>query len=271
MPSSEQSKDKLLQRALIRVLRPMVRLLLANGMAYNDFASLARSIFVEVAHKEMVKPGRKQSLSNVAVVTGIHRHEVKRLLESPPHQQDPALKHNRAARVIAGWRSDPDYSDKTGPFALDRETDFKTLIQRYSGDITSRAIIEELMRIGAIKQNDDNTISLIVPAYLPILGDEELVEIFGDSVADLISTFEFNMSTSSENRRLQMTAIQDNLPNEVMEDVEAMISARSMKFLTELNTAFQTQDRDSNPNLAGTGRNRAGVGLYFFREKLKDD
>jgi len=65
-----------------------------------------------------------------------------------------------------------------------------------------------------------------------------------------------------------MSVVYDNLPNEVLKNVEIISRDRALSFLTELNHFFETQDRNSNPELKGKGRNRAGIGLYYFQQPI---
>jgi Family of unknown function (DUF6502) len=68
-----------LHAAVLRVLRPLVRLLLHHGVPYETFADLARWVYVDGAYKEFALANRKQSTSRVSVITGLNRKEVARL------------------------------------------------------------------------------------------------------------------------------------------------------------------------------------------------
>ncbi|MEA3232214.1 MAG: DUF6502 family protein, partial [Thermodesulfobacteriota bacterium] len=60
---------KRLSAAVIRLLRPLVRILLRNGVSYRTFSDLAKWVYVDVASKEFGIKGRKQSTSRISVVT----------------------------------------------------------------------------------------------------------------------------------------------------------------------------------------------------------
>ena len=259
-----------LVRALTRLLRPLVRLLLRHGVACDDFVDVVRKSYVSVAEQEFPPPGRKQSLTNIALVTGIHRHEVKRLMQESSDNAPPVPRHNRAARVINGWLTDPDFSTDGVARVLNIHTGFKKVVSRYSGDITPRPILDELLRVGAIKRVDNESLQLIVTAYVPHDSDADMLHIFGDCVADLITTASYNLEAESDTQRLQLSVVHDNLPDNVLANLESVSRDKSIAFLRDMNQFFETQDRDSNPNVQGSGRNRAGIGLYFFREELDE-
>ncbi|MGD8812541.1 MAG: DUF6502 family protein, partial [Thioalkalispiraceae bacterium] len=129
--------SKILSAAMLRLLRPLVRLLLRHGVSYGTFADLAKWVFVDVADKEFAVPGKKQTTSRVSVLTGLSRKEVARVqaIETP---DDEAIEqqYNRAARVISGWVRDAAFNDLEGKparLALDGENSFAALVKKYSG------------------------------------------------------------------------------------------------------------------------------------------
>ena len=91
---------KAMSLAVSKVLRPLIRILLRNGVAFGVFAELAKWIYVDVAMQEHPIEGRKQSTSRVSILTGLSRKEVKRLKEIVrPENTENDNKYNRAARI----------------------------------------------------------------------------------------------------------------------------------------------------------------------------
>ena len=111
-------------------------------------------------------------------------------------------KYNRLSRVIAGWRRDPDFRDKRGGAAsLDIKGDglaFSELVRRYSGDMTPRAMLDELLRVDAVKLLRVGRVKLLVRSYLPGSGDEVKIQILGTDVGHLISTIDHNLQIEPE-------------------------------------------------------------------------
>lgn len=50
---------------------------------------------------------------------------------------------------------------------------FSELVKRYSGDIPVRAVLDELLRVGAVKQLRDGRICLLSRGYIPQKGSAE--------------------------------------------------------------------------------------------------
>ncbi|HEY6072929.1 MAG TPA: DUF6502 family protein, partial [Anaerolineales bacterium] len=73
-----------LSAAITSLLRPLVRILLRNGIPYGAFADLSKRVYVEIATQEFAIAGRKQSKSRVSILTGLSRKEVLRVKRLPP-------------------------------------------------------------------------------------------------------------------------------------------------------------------------------------------
>jgi len=273
MPSTPAAA---LAAAILRLLRPLVRICLRNGLPYGAFADLVKRVYVEVAGDEFSLPGRKQSVSRISVITGLSRKEVSRVRGiATPDDAVAVERYNRAARVISGWVRDPAFTEPAGgPARLPVEGDgssFATLVRRFSGDVPPRAILDELVRVGAAELLDDATVRLLARAYLPATGEVEKLAILGADTADLITTIDHNLQASAEEALLQRKVVYDNLPAEVLADFRHLTARRSQALLEELDGWLAERDRDTAPGVEGEGRCRAGLGIYYFEDDLSKD
>jgi len=258
-----------------KVLRPLVKLLLRNGVAFADFSDVARRVFVEVANDDFALPGKKQSVSRVSVLTGVNRKEVKRLLESS--EKDLAQKeNNRAARVVSGWMRDKEFSakNKAKPLILgdgDKKGSFESLVKKYSGDMTARAVLDELVRVGAVKLNKNkDSVKLLSNGYVPSNSNDELLRISADSIHDLLSTIEHNLNDEYTDPRLQLKVSYDDVPLNGVELFRNLSREKSLELLNYLDEFLATQDRSGNPKIKGEGKFRTGLGIYYFEETMED-
>ena len=111
---SDSDLETSLLRAARRILRPLVRILLRNGITATVFQELARKVFVDVAHDEFGIEGKPQTLARVSVITGLNRKEVARLHKLEDVADSDRTWWNRAGTVIAGWTTDPDFQTSAG-------------------------------------------------------------------------------------------------------------------------------------------------------------
>ena len=268
--------EQILQASIARLLKPLVRLLLRNGISYGVFADIAKRIFVEVALEDGSLPGRKTTVSRASVLTGLSRKEIARIQKLPrvsdTHIQD---RYNRAARVITGWMRDESFTDAAGnPKALPiegGEGSFSQLVRKYSGDVPVRAILDELTRVGTVEQIDTDTIGLRTQGYVPASGETEKLAILGTDVSDLIETIDHNLGHTGPDSRFQMKVAYDNLPEEALAGFRALSSQQSLGLLKKFDRELSAQDRDDTPDAAGSGRFRAGISIYYFEENLSQE
>ncbi len=266
---------KRLTDSVVKLLRPLVRILLRYGISYGEFAELARWVFVNVADKDFTIAGRKQTISRISVITGLNRKDVTRLIKTNIHAgKETSVVINRAGRVISGWVKDEIYHDSKGvPAALPldgKNNSFAELVKQYSGDMPVRAVLDELLRIEAVKKNDDNTVSLLTRAYIPKNIDAEKISILGADAADLIFTIDHNLGEQGEPPFFQRKVVYDNIPFESVAAFREVSAAEGQHLLEKLDVILSGQDRDYNPAIKGSGRKRLGVGIYYFEEDIAD-
>lgn len=269
MPETVQA----LAAAILMLLRPLVRILQRNGVPYGVFADLAKRTYIEVANEQFALPGRKPSISRVSILTGLTRKEVVRVLDLPAIDNAAGIaRYNRAARVIAGWVRDLEFCAPDGaPADLPLQGEkgsFTHLVKRYSGDMPMRAMLDELERVGAVQANGES-VHLLTPAYVPVHGETEKLGILGRDVADLINTIDHNIYGGGAGaRRFQRKMAYDNLALEDVAKLRVLAAARAQALLEELDKHFAAADRDVNRDVRGSGRVRAGVGIYYFEENV---
>lgn len=262
--------------AVLRILKPLVRILLRHGISYNTFADLAKWAYIDVATREFGIEGRKQTTSRVSILTGLTRKEVKRIRElRHPEDQASGERYNRAARVISAWQREREFLERDGqPKVLPmagKKSSFAELVRKFSGDIPPRAIKDELLRVGAIEELPDGRLRLLARAYIPQRSEEDKIHILGTDVALLISTIDHNLQPQTPEPFFQRKVAYDNLPQEVLPQFRRLAAQKAQNLLEKLDKWLAQHDRDTNPEIKGTGRNRAGLGIYYFEEPCPEE
>ncbi len=274
------SSTPILQRALYQLMRPLARLMLRNGVSFGEFSELARRAYVQSALEDFTDEQRRPTDSRAAVLTGLTRKEVKRQREILEGQAlEPAVrKSHRASRVVSGWVHDEAFQDGRGQpatLAADGPFSFAELVRRYSGDMTPRAVLDELLRVGMVTQGGtDGKIRLVRKAYVPAGDSEEMLQIFGEDVADLIRTIDHNLVDTGNGGQplFQRTLVYDNIPPEVMTRWRRHAAAQSQALLEQLDQWLAPRDRDISGHNGGTGTDkvvRTGVGIFYFEDPVQ--
>lgn len=265
-----------LHQLILRILRPLIRILHGRGIAFGEFSQLARHIYVEAAEQDLINKGIKVTTSRIAISTGLTRKDVAALRQSPPEQTLSSQRYNRSVRVINGWLHDQTFLDATGkpatlPLTADNDQpSFAKLVSTHSGDMPYKAMLEELLHSEVVQVNAQQRVTLLSDAYIPRADESEQLNILGQDVRLLMQTIEHNLNiTEAHTPHFQRKVRYDNLPLEALAPFKALTREKGMALLIELNNWLAEHDRDHNPMSRGQGQYSAGVGIYYFEEQLK--
>lgn len=260
-----------IRRALSRLLTPLARILVREGIAYDAFDELARQAYVRAAEQELRLPGRRQTTARVATLTGLTRKEVARLRgrrpEAGPDALDAGL--NRAARVVSGWVRDAEFHDADGrPAQLPVEGPggFDRLVRRYSGDMPPRTVLEELARSGAVERSADGRLRLVRRSYVPGGDTARKLQILGTDTRDLIATIDHNLVQPPEQARFQRKTVYDNVPREFAGAFRERVAQRGQALIEDFDRWLADRDRDRTPGVGGSGRVRLGLAVYMIED-----
>ncbi|HHJ13794.1 MAG TPA: hypothetical protein ENJ79_05360 [Gammaproteobacteria bacterium] len=263
------SLQETLSQAVQTLLKPLVRILLRNGIAYGSFAEMARKVYVDVAWKEFAPEGKKQTITRVSALTGLTRKEAKRLHElGDTNTSQNEQRYNRAVRVISGWVNDARFQDGRGePATLPLEGDeasFARLVHDYSGDMTPRAMLSVLENAGTVKVQDKQ-VHLLRRAYLPGQDPEEKITILGTDSAELIATIDHNLTAPAEDLRFQRKVSNLRLRADAVPVFRAMATEQSQQLLERFDAWLAAHEADQED-----GR-YVSVGIYYFQQDSDED
>jgi hypothetical protein len=275
MNSNTPTLGRALEGAVLRIMRALARVLIRHGLPMPAFAELAKRAYVDVALQDFAIPGRKPSLSRASLLTGLTRKDVQRLVaEREAGVGATPRTDNRAARVVSGWVRDAAFNDGRGaPLELPFDgasPSFSELVRAHGGDVPPRAVLDELLSTGSVVRTDTGRLVLVARAYIPRANDAAKLAILGSDVSLLIGTIDHNLQ-GLEPARFQRKVAYDNLPVEAVEAFRAIGARHGQALLDELGEWLARHDRDNHPDVPGTGRMRAGVGVFMFEEIVGSD
>lgn len=142
---------------LQQLLNELALALLPRGISPNKFSILARDAFVRAAADSSRLRNGKVNHSKVAALTGLPRKAIRRILNN----STASLESHRTAgmpseRVVEGWLTDRRFVTANGkPKSLTvggGKSSFQRLVKDYGGDISPRAVLEELMRSRRVRR-----------------------------------------------------------------------------------------------------------------------
>lgn len=251
--------------AAARILRPLVRVLLRNGVASDAVTEVVRRTFVHVAHEEFGLDGKAPTQARISVLTGLHRKEVSRLLkERGAALPAPEERRNRAASVLGAWLRDPDFQGADGdprPLPLTGEGSFAELCKRHSGDMKPRSIADELLAAGALEEREGH-LRMTSRGYVPGADPVEILRILGADTAELVEAIDHNLRAAPEARRYQSKVKYDNVPAGCADDFLRYSAERAQALLEDLDRWLSERDRGEHP---ADGERRISLGLGAFQ------
>jgi hypothetical protein len=249
-------------------LRPLVRMLLKQGVMHRDFVELSKDIYVDVARREYGIRGRPTNVSRTALLTGLDRKEITRIKNRLDAVADESpRKQDRIARLLSGWHQDPDYLRRDGtPMMLPLEgpaPSYETLVKRYAGDVPGITILRELERTGAVQVHSDSAVEVLRRNYrLDTVEPEALVRA-GSVLADIGETVTHNLyRDASAQSRFEARATNVRVPRSAMPAYRELVYRECQAFLEKIDawlTAHELPEDETAPT------QRVGLGIYWIQ------
>jgi hypothetical protein len=267
-PELSSDARKQLLYAVRRVLRPMVRLLLRVGMPFNDFADVARSAYIESAIRDR-SGSVPLTRERIAFVTGLTRQQVDYYIDHQRGRSEigPTLPR-LAMEVLHRWHTDPHY---LGPYGIPLELEFdapqgrcfRSLVSQSDPNVSPGLVLEELLKAGSVVYSREKHYRATARWFLaPECLSPHRLRNFGDTIAHLAQTLEYNVSVSdSESKRLERFVFADKgIPRDHLPLFEAHAKARALQFLAEIDDWLA----HSSANAPGQSNARADAGVNVF-------
>jgi hypothetical protein len=266
-----ESVKKPLLAACRHLLQPLVRILLRHGVQYGEFSDAVRGAYIDIAKDELIPPNRPQTNARIAILIGLTKREVERI-QSELSADEDEVGLNRIARVLQGWSQDPEYLGPYGlpleiPFAGDRLS-FEQLVKTYADDVSARALLEELVRVNAAKETDDNYVRLLTRTYVPSPLDPVGLERLGNVVNYFIDTVDFNLQKSRQGSgRFERYAItMEGLSKQDFEAFDELVREKGQELLEILDDWLGQHEIQGGHKLPPNESIRTGVGIFHFIE-----
>jgi hypothetical protein len=261
--------------ALRRLLRPMVREMIASGLTYATFNQMVKQLFLDVAEEDFVLPFKRQTDSRLALVTGISRKEVSQLRRRRHAAADmPEVEESVVTHVIGRWMAGPPYAtpdgiprrlcyESAGPTAVS----FARLVRELGTDIPVRAVLDELLHIGSAALLPDGDVELRREVHIPAGDSEGKLVLLGSDPAELFATIAHNIE-HDDTPWLQRKVVYDHIGAEALPALREEARQAGLDFVRRANALLASYDRDRHADAPGGRRSRVVIGVYYFEEPV---
>lgn len=261
--------------ALNRLFEPLLELILEAGVTVQECNKILRERAVRVATRRVVKETGRESRSRVAIITGLPRSEVTKILDS--RDSVPRIKPSQhpARRVLAAWYDNPNFGTPSGQPAIlpifGKRKSFQRLVDRYGAGIPVRAMLDELTQMDAIDRLPDQKVR--VKARVPISSglSSRSIEAVGDRGRDLMATLTRNLKHTTQ-PLFEATAVIDEGDPEMVSLVRREITEQGTNFINGATSLLhRSQKKRGSKPAQPTSHVRLGVTIYYFQDEIAND
>lgn len=276
-PVAGLPEPALAAQAMARVLQPLARLMIDHGLQLPSMVELLKNELVQQAAAAYGLADKGSSDSRIALLTGVHRKDVKRLRQAPVSPSTAVPLVPVAASVVARWISEPRFlnADQTArPLARTPrrsgvgEPDFTTLVAEVSRDVGARAVLDELVRLGVVELREDGYVALKTSGFVPHEGLEESFHFLAANVSEHLATAVHNLAPDRQGPlMLEQSAFSQDLSAEqagqLQQQARRLWASSLRQFLQTATVAEQRSQADAGP------KHRIRFGVYFH-DTLQD-
>lgn len=280
MPSTAAGlpEPALAERAIAMVLQPLARLMIDHGLQLPSMVELLKTALVNEATSAYGLSEKGSSDTRIALLTGVHRKDVKRLREAPAGQETAAPMVGVASSVVARWISEPRFLNtdqtarplaRTPARAKPGEPDFTTLVAEVSRDVGARAVLDELERLGVVELHENGYVNLLSTAFVPHEGLDESFHFFASNVRDHVATAAHNLSPGRRDPlMLEQSAFSHDLSSDQAEQLQKLARRLWTNALRQfLQAATVAEQRSEGSD--GLKRN-IRFGVYFHESERQE-
>jgi hypothetical protein len=264
--------------AVEQLLQPLAQLIISHSLQLGTITEMLKKAMVEAALSQN-ESERAMTDSRVAILTGVHRKDVRRLREAPApktafENYDPLM--SIGAQVVARWISEPTYVNsqnkarilaRTPRYATAGEPDFTSLVAEVSRDIGARAVLDELERLGIVCKSSETHVQLQSDAFVPQDGLSESFHFLAANVSDHLATSVHNMQPHRVGPpMLEQSAFSQHLSAEdaaELEQTARLLWTSVLKQFLQKATAAENRSR-KKPD----AQHRVRFGMYFHTAEM---
>jgi hypothetical protein len=259
------TRHSIVEASVLRVMQPLVRLLLRHGVTYAAFAAALKTVFLDAAAAELRGKEMAATDSALSLLSGVHRRDVRNLTRAPQaavrSQKADRAPLSLAGEVVARWLADAHYQDRRHrPRALTR-AEFDALVAGISSDVRPRAMLEELLRLGAVNADGDS-VELSAGGFAPHQGFGEMADLLAANLGDHAAAAVANLQ--DERNFLEQALYVDDISADAAKALQvAAIKAWRQALPPVLAQAQQASDAAAGA-VNAEPKHRARFGVYFY-------
>ncbi len=259
--------------SLYKLFEPLAGFVVDTGLSVSEVHKIFRQAVVWVLADRQIDVAGRVNISGIAAATGLTRTEISRTLKSATrHPGSIHDNHSQATnRILAIWYSDPKYTDKNGsPAEIDifgQGASFDSLARNYGRGIPTRAVLEELLRAGAVELCGSQRVRAKSNIAVDRGVSDRAVRSFGDRAAELLATMLQNMRDPA-NPSFIGTASESTDDPAALRVIRRELRDRGAQFLSEIQEGL-IQKPGRRKKITGQKRQLRKVSVTIYCNESK--
>jgi hypothetical protein len=278
IPHESRSRDPFKESAISafrRVIDPLIDLMFDTGITVQEFSQLVRDRAVRSAAARVARESGRNSNSRVAIITGLARAEVSRILDRNEASFSSRVGQHPARRVLAAWYDNQRFLDADGDPAVlpifGRRKSFEQLVSTHSGGIPVRAMLDQLTQISAVEILPGQRVK--AKSRVPIFKGMTCSAIanIGERTGDLLGTLKSNLRATST-PLFEGTAFVCDADRGAVPLVRRQIAEQGAVFIDSATSLFaRSRSRPRRSRVEESAHCRVGVTVYYFEDEFATD
>lgn len=278
-PATEGSRADALFGPSLDLVEPLVRLLVANGIGYQDFGKALKPLFVAAARAEIVAEGREPNDAALSLRSGVQRKDTRAFRTEAGSDDastaEPRRELSVAEIVFTRWTTDPAYRGPDGgPAELPvggPAPSFDALVQAVTRDLSRRTVLNELSGLGLVAEASGR-VTPLARSMTPRQGFTEIARYMADHVRDHLLAGAANVAAVGRGETapfLEHSLYGKGLSAESLAQLQVL--ARRLwqdaqaEFAEQARLAYE-RDRAAPPPGENRHPGRLRFGVYFFAD-----
>jgi hypothetical protein len=256
------------KKALLQLLEPLAGFVLDSGISTSELNALFREAAVISAVSKQLGTVGRVNISGIAATTGIPRAEISRILRNGAkvHSREDEGQQQSTNRILSAWHGNPKFTKPDGQPAdlklFGRGSSFDCLARMYGRGIPTRALLDELVRTGAVELLDNQRIRAKTLVAVERGMSARVIKSFGDRGSELLSTMLFNMRRP-EVPKFIANITDSSVPKITLPLLRKELALRGADFLADVQESLNRSPFPKTSKSRGKNHSRISVTIFY--------
>jgi hypothetical protein len=272
-----ESPKRGLLAAYGRLLGPLIRILIRNGVQFHEFSEIAKKTYVEVALKDFGVGKMQSPESRQVALTGLTEVEVRQVNDYIRESSGKDVNTlDGIVRVLGAWHNDADF---TGPYGVPvelkfgetdlNEPSFMKLAEKYFAEVSPQELLEELRSNELVIETEKGWYRVLARNYRTEGSAPDGLEHLARTFTDLVNTLDHNLQERDISKRIleRQVYTEDGIKEEDLPRFLAYVNSKAAVLIDEIDnwlTKIEKPDKNSAKSIT------TGLGIFAYIEKDED-